>query len=63
MALFRKTISQSELATGQSEAARQQHGRVYSADTGGWTEAVTERPTAGTGSSDKDASGARKWWR
>lgn len=63
MALFRKTISQSELAAGQTDADRQQHSRSYSAETGGWTETATERPTAGTGTTDQDASGARKWWQ
>ncbi|GAA0699567.1 hypothetical protein GCM10010260_84190 [Streptomyces filipinensis] len=59
---FRKTISQSELAEGLSDADRQQHGRTYSAQTGGWTETTTDKPTAGTGSTDQDVSGARKWW-
>lgn len=60
---FRKTISQSQLAQGQSDADREQHGRSYSASTGGWTEPATERPTAGTGTTDQDATGARKWGR
>ncbi|MGZ9935873.1 hypothetical protein ACXNSR_39040 (plasmid) [Streptomyces sp. NC-S4] len=60
---FRKTISQAELGAGQSDANRQQHGRSYSAETGGWTEKTTDRPTAGTGTTDQDSSGARKWWK
>ncbi|MFE5811189.1 hypothetical protein ACWCYZ_33905 [Streptomyces virginiae] len=60
---FRKTISQAELGARQTEADRQEHGRSYSAETGGWTEKTTERPTAGTGTTDQDASGARKWWQ
>ncbi|GLV88018.1 hypothetical protein Slala03_77070 [Streptomyces lavendulae subsp. lavendulae] len=59
---FRKAISQSELAESLSDDDRQQHGRAYSAQTGGWTETTTVKPTAGTGTTDQDASGARKWW-
>ncbi|MEV7835367.1 hypothetical protein AB0P12_32805 [Streptomyces subrutilus] len=60
---FRTTISQSELAEGQSDADRARHGRAYSAGTGGWTETTRERPAAGTGTTDQDATGARKWWK
>ncbi|MER5871942.1 hypothetical protein [Streptomyces sp. NPDC002044] len=63
MALFRKTISQSDLAAGQSDTDRARHGKSYSAGTGGWTETAADRPTAGTGTTDQDASGARKWWK
>ncbi|MCY0954139.1 hypothetical protein [Streptomyces sp. H27-S2] len=63
MALFRKTISQSDLAAGQSDTDRARHGRSYSAESGGWTKAATEQPTAGTGTTDQDATGARKWWK
>ncbi|MFC8511362.1 hypothetical protein ACFU3J_27725 [Streptomyces sp. NPDC057411] len=60
---FRRTISQAELGANQTDADRQRHGRTYSAQTGGWTEKTTEKPTAGTGTTDQDASGARKWWK
>lgn len=60
---FRRTISQSELGANLTEADREQHGRTYSAQTGGWTEKPAEKPTAGTGTTDQDASGARKWWK
>lgn len=63
MALFRKTISQSELGAGQSDVDRKRHGKGYSAETGGWTESAKEKPTAGTGTTDQDSSGARKWWQ
>ncbi|MCB5182869.1 hypothetical protein [Streptomyces antimicrobicus] len=63
MALFRKTISQSELGANQTDADRQRHGRAYSAETGGWTETATDKPVAGTGTTDQDSSGARKWWQ
>lgn len=62
MAVFRRSISQSELAAKQSDADRAQHGKSYSAETGGWTEPVKDQPVAGTGSTDQDSSGARKWW-
>ncbi|MFD8417531.1 hypothetical protein ACFV2Q_38360 [Streptomyces sp. NPDC059650] len=62
MALFRKTISQSELAAGQTEENRARHVTTYSAERGGWVKAE-EKPTAGTGTTDQDSSGARKWWR
>ncbi|MFG2754698.1 hypothetical protein [Streptomyces xanthophaeus] len=60
---LRKTIAQSELAAAQSESDRARHGKTYSPTTGGWTEPATERPTAGTGTTDQDSSGARKWWK
>ncbi|MFD3940230.1 hypothetical protein ACFWSP_35395 [Streptomyces sp. NPDC058618] len=63
MALFRKTISMDDLGSGQSDADRKRHGKGYSADTGGWTESSSDRPTAGTGATDRDESGARKWWQ
>ncbi|WKV76622.1 hypothetical protein AW27_034215 (plasmid) [Streptomyces sp. PCS3-D2] len=60
---FRRTISQADLGANLTDADREQHGRTYSAQTGGWTEKATEKPTAGTGTTDQDASGARKWWK
>ena len=60
---FRRTISQDELRSKMSDADREKHGRTYSATTGGWTEKAKDKPTAGTGTTDQDASGARKWWK
>jgi hypothetical protein len=62
MALFRKAISMDELAAKQNDTTRATHGRAYSAETGGWTEPVTEQTTTAAGASDKDASASRKWW-
>lgn len=59
---FRRTISQAKLAENLTDEQRQQ-GKGYSSATGGWTESATEKPTAGTGSTDQDESGARKWWQ
>ncbi|MEV6574833.1 hypothetical protein [Streptomyces sp. NPDC051577] len=59
---FSSKISQADLASGQSEADRARHGRTFSATTGGWTEPATEKPVAGTGTTDQDSTGARKWW-
>ncbi|MFZ3475184.1 hypothetical protein ACODT4_39920 [Streptomyces sp. 2.9] len=64
MALFRKAISMDELAAKQNDTTRATHGRAYSAETGGWTEPVAEpKTTTEAGATDKDASGARKWWQ
>ena len=61
---FRRTISQAELGAKLTDADRQKHGRTFSARTGGWTEKTTDdKPTAGTGTTDQDATGARKWWK
>ncbi|MFG2623290.1 hypothetical protein ACGFXC_37360 [Streptomyces sp. NPDC048507] len=56
---FRKTISQSELAQGQSDADRERHATDYSASRGGWFTAEA-KPVAGQ---DKDSSGACRWGR
>ncbi|MCY0923206.1 hypothetical protein OS965_34580 [Streptomyces sp. H27-G5] len=59
---FRKTISQDELRQNLTTDQLQQ-GKGYSGATGGWTEAPAEQPTAGTGTTDQDSTGARKWWK
>nr|AAS45810.1 SLV.27 [Streptomyces lavendulae] len=56
---FRKSISQSELAEGQSEADRERHATEYQPSRGGWFKAEA-RPEPGQ---DKDSSGGRRWGR
>ncbi|MFF5707412.1 hypothetical protein ACFY7H_33740 [Streptomyces sp. NPDC012794] len=63
MALFRKTISQSDLSSGLSDADREKHRTDYSAADGGWVRKAEPRTTTEAGTSDTDSSGARKWWR
>ncbi|MFF4013320.1 hypothetical protein [Streptomyces sp. NPDC001717] len=55
---LRKTISQSELAQGQTDTDRERHATEYSASRGGWFKAES-KPEPGQ---DKDSSGGGRLW-
>ncbi|MFI1154993.1 hypothetical protein [Streptomyces sp. NPDC020817] len=56
---FRKSISQTELAQGQSDADRERHATEYQPSRGGWFKPEA-KPEPGQ---DKDSSGGRRWGR